>query len=121
MATAIAPTSSAPRIGGIRWPSPGNVASTKNTTTIGTATAASPSECTRSMPNRRKIPATMAITIGIGIKSITRRTHPVSPRTRISTPVAKKAPTTSAKDMWPRAGPTSTVPGIVQKNAKGWR
>ena len=39
----------------------------------------------------------------------------------MSTPVAKNAPTTSGHRRWPRAGPTRTVPGIVQKKASGWR
>lgn len=39
----------------------------------------------------------------------------------MSRPVATNAPTTSGHRRWPRAGPTSTVPGIVQKNASGWR
>ena len=39
----------------------------------------------------------------------------------MSSPVAKKAPTTSGHVRWPRAGPTRTVPGIVQKKASGWR
>ena len=39
----------------------------------------------------------------------------------MSSPVAKNAPTTSGHGRWPRAGPTRTVPGIVQKNASGWR
>ena len=39
----------------------------------------------------------------------------------MSSPVAKKAPTTWGHARWPRAGPTSTVPGMVQKKASGWR
>ena len=63
----------------------------------------------------------MPITIGIGMRSMTRRTQPVRPRTSISSPVATNAPTTSGQRRWPSAGPTRTVPGIVQKNARGWR
>ena len=39
----------------------------------------------------------------------------------MSSPVAKKAPTTSGHARWPSAGPTRTVPGIVQKKASGPR
>ena len=63
----------------------------------------------------------MPITIGIGNACMARRTHPVAPSTSIRTPVAMKAPITSAKVRWPSAGPTRTVPGMVQKNASGWR
>jgi hypothetical protein len=122
IATVTAPTISAPMIGGSRRPSAGRALSSRNITTIGPATAMSPrSEPTRSIPNRRKTPATMAITIGIGIMAIARRTHPVSPRTVISRPVAKNALTTCGQDRCPNAGPTRTVPGIVQKKASGWR
>ncbi len=33
----------------------------------------------------------------------------------------RRTPTTSAQRRWPSAGPTSTVPGIVQKNTSGCR
>ena len=39
----------------------------------------------------------------------------------ISRPVATNAPTTSARRRCVSAGPTSTVPGIVQKKASGIR
>jgi hypothetical protein len=35
--------------------------------------------------------------------------------------VPKNAPTTSGQRRWASAGPTSTVPGIVQKKASGCR
>ena len=63
----------------------------------------------------------MPITIGIGTASIARRTQPDRPRTSMRTPVARNAPTTSGKARCASAGPTSTVPGIVQKNTRGWR
>ena len=120
--TASAPTTSVPMIGGIHLPSDGTALSSRNASTMGAAMAKSaPSARTRSTPNRRKTPATIAITIGMGMTLITRRTQPVRPRTRMSTPVAMKAPMTSGKVRCPRAGPTSTVPGIVQNIAKGWR
>ena len=100
----------------------GQTDASRKASTIGPAMARSSRiACTRSMPNRRNTPATMAITIGIGTAAMARRTHPESPSTSMSSPVAKKAPTTSAKLRWPSAGPTSTVPGIVQKNASGCR
>ncbi len=52
---------------------------------------------TRSTPKRRNTPATIAITIGMGMASIARRTHPLHPSTSIRTPVARNAPITSAK------------------------
>ena len=76
---------------------------------------------TRSRPKRRNTPATMPITMGIGTASIARRTQPESPSASISTPVAMKAPITSAQLRCPSAGPTSTAPGIVQKNTSGCR
>ena len=83
-------------IGGTHRPSVVQALSSRNTRTIGAATATSdPRARTRSVPNRRNTPATMPITIGIGMRFMTRRTQPVRPRTSISSPVAKKAPTTS--------------------------
>ena len=85
-------------IGGTHRPSVGRALSSRNTRTIGAATATSdPTARTRSVPNRRNTPATMPITIGIGMRFMTRRTQPVRPRTSISSPVAKKAPTTSGQ------------------------
>ena len=63
----------------------------------------------------------MPMTIGIGTACIARRTQPVAPSTAISSAVAKYAPTTSAKLRCASAGPTSTVPGMVQKKASGCR
>lgn len=55
MATATAPTTSAPMIGGTRLPSDAQALSSRNASTIGAATAtSSPSARTRSVPNRRK-------------------------------------------------------------------
>jgi hypothetical protein len=109
-------------IGGTHRPSDDLALSNRNTTTIGAATATSePTARTRSVPKRRKTPATMPMTIGIGTRSMNRRTQPVRPRTTTSTPVATNAPMTSGHVRCPRAGPTRTVPGMVQKNARGWR
>ena len=111
-----------PIIGGIRRPRPGSALSSRKARTMGAAIPTSSRRaCTRSIPNRRKIPATMAITIGIGTTAMARRTQPLSPRRRTSRPVAKKAPTTCGQVRWVRAGPTSTVPGMVQKKARGCR
>ena len=83
-------------IGGTHRPRAARALSSTNTSTIGAATAASdPTARTRSVPNRRNTPATMPITIGMGMRSMTRRTQPVSPRTSTSSPVATNAPTTS--------------------------
>ena len=93
-----------------------------NASTIGAAIAkSSRTACTRPVPKRRNTPATIAMTIGIGAASVQRRTQPESPSASISTPVAMKAPITSGNDRWPSAGPTSTAPGMVQKNTSGWR
>ncbi len=73
------------------------------------------------MPKRRNTPATIAITIGMGAASVQRFTQPESPSASISAPVAMKAPITSGNDRWQSAGPTSTVPGMVQKKTSGWR
>ena len=121
-AAAIAPTSSVPIIGGMRRASAGSVASSRKATTIGPAIAMSScSARTRSSPKRRNTPATMPITIGIGTACMARRTQPLAPSTSISTPVARNAPTTSAKLRCASAGPTSTVPGMVQKKPSGCR
>ena len=40
----------------------------------------------RLVPNRRKTPATIAITIGIGMAAIARRTQPLRPKPRMSRP-----------------------------------
>ena len=76
---------------------------------------------TQSRPKDRNTPATMPITIGIGIASMARRTQPVRPSAIMRKPVARNAPITSGKLRWVSAGPTSTVPGMVQKKASGWR
>jgi hypothetical protein len=73
------------------------------------------------VPKRRNTPATMPITIDNGMADIRRPTQPVRPRANMKTPVAMNAPTISGHDRWDSAGPTSTVPGMVQKNAIGTR
>ena len=66
--------------------------------TIGTTTQGSVRpESTTSVPKRRKVAATIAITIGSGMADITRRTTPLKPRARVTIPAVKNAPTTSAK------------------------
>ena len=113
--TASAPTASAAISGGILF-------TKRNANAMGNAIhGASRNASTRSMPKRRNTPATMAITIGIGTASIARRTRPETPSSAISTPVARKAPTTSGSDRWPSAGPTSTEPGMLHRNTSGWR
>ncbi len=62
--------------------------------------------CTRSMPKRRNTPATIAITIGIGIASITRRTSPVKTEHQHQAGRSpRNAPITSGKaemrERWP--------------------
>ena len=89
---------------------------------MGTATAASrPNAPTRSRPNWRNTPATIAITMGIGSAAITGRTQPVRPTARMTSAVTAKAPSTSGQVRWSSEPPTTTVPGMVQKNASGWR
>ena len=91
-------------IGGIHRPSDGTALSSRNASTMGAAMAKSaPSARTRSTPNRRKTPATIAMTIGMGMTLITRRTQPVRPRTRMSTPVANEG----ADDLGPGEMPES--------------
>jgi hypothetical protein len=86
---AIAPTTSAPMIGGQRRLRLGSELRINQTTTIGPAMAMSLNSArTRSRPNRRKTPATMPITIGIGASCIARLTQPVAPSTSISALVA---------------------------------
>src|SRR5690606_20038259 len=75
-ATAPTPASRAPRIGGIHLPRTATELSRRKTITIGAAIATSdPSAATRSMPNFRNTPATIAMTMGMGSASITRRTR----------------------------------------------
>ena len=76
---------------------------------------------TKSTPKRRNTPGHHAMTIGIGTASIARRTQPENPRSSISNPVARNAPITSGKLRCVSAGPTSTVPGMLQRNTSGWR
>lgn len=119
---ATAPTMSAPTRGGMKRASRGDALSARNVAAIGAAIQKSSRMAnTRSRPKRRNTPATMPMTMGMGIASIERRIQPLKPRSSISTPVAKNAPITSGKLRCPSAGPTSTVPGMVQKNTSGCR
>ena len=88
-AMASAPTSMAPRMGGMRLPSAGAADSSRNTTTIGAVIHTSAcSERTKSSPKRRNTPATMPITIGMGNDDINRFTQPLKPSSKISALVA---------------------------------
>jgi len=117
-----APTIIAPITGGSTRVRRGETDNTRNTIVIGAAIQnASRIANTRSSPKRRNTPATMPMTIGIGIASMKRLTQPESPSTSMSTPQAMYAPMTSWKLKWSSAGPTSTVPGIVQKKTSGCR
>ena len=78
-------------------------------------------EATMSVPNFRNTAATMDMTMGIGTTAMIRRTTPVAPSARTSTPDVKKAPTTSGKDRCCRDGPRSTVPGMDQAKPRGCR
>ena len=122
IATAIAPISSAPMIGGNQRASRGRALSSTKASTIGPATIGSWwTALTRSSPKRRKTPATMAITIGMGSRAWARRIHPEIPSTVTKRPVATKAPITSACGVCSSAWPTRTVPGMVQKITSGVR
>ena len=117
-----APATSATISGGNRSTSAGKAPASRNARVMGAAIQGSLRKaCTQSSPNCRNTPATMPMTIGIGNACMARRTHPVAPRISISRPVAMKAPMICANVKWPSAGPTRTVPGMVQKNASGWR
>ena len=86
-ATATTPTSNATMIGGSHFR--GQTDARKKANTIGPAMARSSRiACTRSVPKRRKTPATMAITIGIGTTAMARRTQPERPSTSMRSPVA---------------------------------
>ncbi len=66
----------------------GTEPTTTKASAIGRATAADDqTEDTRPSPNWRKTPATMAMMIGMGIQSMSRRARPDSPTSRITTPV----------------------------------
>ncbi len=119
---ASAPTITAPISGGTTRAILGSTLSATKVKVMASAIHSSSVKArTRPMPKRRNTPATIAITIGIGTASIARRTQPLSPRTSISTPVARKAPITSGKLRWPSAGPTSTAPGMLQRKISGCR
>ena len=122
-ATATAPTTSAPMIG--RQPRPPSGHATEQQEHQhhrgGDRERRRRSARTRSVPKRRNTPATMPMTIGIGMAAIARRTQPVRPapasaRRWRST---RRPPRPAAGA--PSAGPTSTVPGMVQKKASGCR
>jgi hypothetical protein len=88
MSAAPTPTSKAPINGGMRRPSAGATLSTIQVMAIGPAiTKSSCKARTRSSPKRRKTPATIPITIGIGTAAIARRTQPVILSTNINEPV----------------------------------
>lgn len=109
-------------MGGIHRPAFGNTLSATKTTIIGAARPTSaPVEVTRSSPNFKKTPATIAITMGIGREDMIVRTQPVRPIARITSAVTTKAPNTSGHVRWFSEEPTTTVPGIVQKNDSGCR
>ena len=73
----------------MRRPKAGLADSSRKAATIGAAIATSLSSArTMSRPKRRKTPATMPITIGIGSADITRRTQPLAPSTTTSRLVA---------------------------------
>ena len=75
-----------------------------------------------SRPKRRKTPATMPITIGMGTASIARRTQPESPSASIRTPVAmKRADRLGPAQVRRAPARRSTAPGMVQKNTSGCR
>ncbi len=119
---AAAPTKSAPISGGRRRDHPADALSARKATIIGAAIQkSSRTAYTKPRPKRRKTPATIPITIGIGTACIARRTQPDRPSASMSPPVARKAPMTSAQRRWLSAAPTSTVPGIVQKKTSGCR
>ena len=88
-ATARAPTSKAPITGGRRRPQSARADSSKKAATMGAAMAASLCKArTMSRPKRKKTPATMPITMGMGSAAITRLTQPLSPSTKIRALVA---------------------------------
>ncbi len=78
-------------------------------------------EVTMSVPKRRNTAATIAITIGMGMAAMARRTTPLIPSARIRSPAVKNAPTTSANDKCCKDGPRRTVPGIDQAKPSGRR
>ena len=120
-ATAV-PTPAANATGGAILPIAGTAVRATNTRIIGRAIRGSASDAsTSSRPNRRKMPATMAMTICGGSASITRATRPVQPSRNTRTPVSTYAPRTSANASWDSASPAMTVPGMVQKYACGER
>ncbi len=86
--TATIPTTIAARMGGTTLARRGTAPTTRNAIAIGRATATEAHTASTSpSPNRRNTPATIAMMIGMGIQSMSRRARPVSPTSRISTPV----------------------------------
>ena len=109
-------------IGGRNRPRPCRAESSTQVTIIGAAIQTSAcTDVTSPVPKRRKTPATMPITMDNGMADIRRPTQPVRPRANMKIPVAMNAPTISGQDRCDNAGPTSTVPGMVQKKAIGRR
>ena len=63
----------------------------------------------------------MPMTIGIGTACIARRTQPEAPSTRISSSGGVEGADHLGEGEVRSAGPTSTVPGMVQKKHSGSR
>ena len=83
------PMPAASATGGANFAAAGMVDSATKIRIIGMAIIGSASEASMSSsPNRRKMPATMAMTTCGGNASMTRATSPVQPRKMISTPVS---------------------------------
>ena len=85
-----APAASAAMSGGTARPRRGTRLKASQTTHMESAIAISSRKaCTSPIPKRRKTPATIAITIGIGTACIARRTQPERPSRSMTTPVAR--------------------------------
>lgn len=75
-------------MGGTTLARRGTAPTTRNAIAIGRATAAEAhTASTNPSPNLGNTPATMAMVIGMGIQSMSRRARPDSPTSRINTPV----------------------------------
>lgn len=121
MATMV-PTTAATATGGAMLAKRGLMLNATKTMTMGSAMSGSVTLASmRSSPKRRKMPATMAITMVGGSTAMIRPMRPVHPSANTTTPVTRYAPITSAKLKWVSESPTMTVPGIVQKYACGLR
>ncbi len=85
-----APVTSATISGGSHLASFGTALTTRKAAVMAAAIARSLAKaCTQSRPNCRNTPATMPMTIGIGIARIARCTQPSAPSAIISAPVAR--------------------------------